>query len=210
MSERLNLIPAFHLLARKRARRVQTWLLGCGVYSLATVVVVIGMQVALAAEPGDLQRGLVDVSHMREKMQAQLDHLTGERTRLTQQYAAARAVGLQPDWSVALRLLGSGGAEGIVLTRLEMSPTVATDARGSLLAEVERYRIIVEGLAVSEQALAHMIRAVERVGPFSRVRREASAMEEFGDQEAVRFRLVCEIGQAARDEGSAAAGKGVK
>lgn len=196
MIARLNLIPKPHLLARRRARRVQTWLAACGVYALATVLVVIGMQVALAAEPADLERGLVDVSHMREKMQLQLDYLTAERKKLTQQYAAAKAVGVQPDWSTPLRLLGTGHEGGMVLTRLELSPIMPVEGRGTLLTEPQRYQIVVEGLAVSEPALAELVRSAERVGIFSRVRREASAIEEFAGQSAVRFRLVFEIGEA--------------
>lgn len=212
MIARLNLIPESHLLARRRTRRVQTWLAACGVYALATVLVVIGMQVALAAEPADLERGLLDVSHMREKMQLQLDYLTAERKKLTQQYAAAKAVGLQPDWSTPLRLLGAGSEGGMVLTRLELSPIMPPEGRATLLAEPQRYQIVVEGLAVSEPALAELVRSAERVGIFSRVRREASTIEEFAGKSAVRFRLVCEIGETptAASAGAGAAGAGAR
>ncbi len=195
MSARLNLIPEHHLLARRRARRVQTWLAACGLYGLAMVLVVIGVHVARVADSGTLEHGLLEVSHMRDKMQLQLNHLSTERKRLTDQYAAARAVGVQPDWSVPLRLLGADGADGIVLTRLEMAPVLGAGVRPSLLAEPERYQIVVGGLAVSETALARLIRSVERVGPFSRVRRDSSTIEDFAGKSAIRFRLICEIGE---------------
>ena len=207
MTARLNLVPASHLLARRRARRVQTWAAACGAYALVMVVLVVGVQVARVADSGDLQRGLMEVSHMREKMQLQLKHLTGERTELTQQYAAARAVGVQPDWSVPLRLLGAEGAEGIVLTRLEMAPVFAGAVRPTLLTEPQGYQVIVEGRAVSEATLADLIRSVERLGPFSRVRREASTMESFaGKDDAVRFRLVCEVGETKPPAAAGGAG----
>ena len=191
--ERMNLIPASHLLARRRTRRVHAWLVACAAYALLLTVGAIAVHVTLAAEPDRLEHGLTDISHMRDRMQMQLDDLQEERRELAERHAAAIAVGRQPDWSIALRLLAAGPADGIVLSRLELDSIVAGGDQRSLLAEPRQYRISIEGWAVSEPVLAELIRSIEKMGPFTRVRREASTYEKVAGRSVIRFHLLCEI-----------------
>ena len=210
----VNLVSAARRQARQRRQRIARWTGGVAIYALALIalwmgthVVWTGTQRSLASQ---LDQAEQRIDQTRQRMQELRPELAEARTTL----AASRAVGNQPDWSLLLSLLSKLLDERTVLTGVKLEPKTdgppmpghaddgPTDARFTAAGP---FVLRISGLGRSQSAVSDYVLRLEDTALFEQVTLIDTHPEPFRDQEAVGFRIRCQLGerQEATPDGAA-------
>ncbi|HEX7010239.1 MAG TPA: PilN domain-containing protein [Phycisphaeraceae bacterium] len=211
----VNLLPAWRRQARRQRRHLRRWLLACSLYAAALTLTWLG---AHWVWTGD-ERALAQTQSQLEADLKQVDESLAQlRPRLAQvqaTLAASRSVGGKPDWSILLNLLAQWLGEDMMLTACQLEPLDAgspvmpavpavpaapVPPTGSPAASVAssasapgRYRLRLQGLGRTQQAVSAYVLGLEQTGLFERVKLISTRKEPFGSGQAVGFELECQL-----------------
>lgn len=210
----INLIPAYHLLARRRRARIRVWASICGVYGLL-ILGTIGAFHVVYGKSGRVVAGeLARVVRELDQDSKTMASLQPELAELQLQLEASRAVAVQPDWSVLMALMGRLKGEATVLSRAtltpiqplnEPKPVVKTGAKsgGPTVATVLskkpepaarkslNFKIELTGLGRSQSDVSQYVLRLEETGLFQRVKLVETTLGKFNDAQVVSFRVEC-------------------
>lgn len=204
----VNLLPAWRRQARRQQRHLRRWLLACSLYASALTLTWLG---AHWVWTGD-ERALAQTQSQLEADLKQVDESLAQlRPRLAQvqaTLAASRSVGGKPDWSILLNLLAQWLGEDMMLTACQLEPldagspampaapvplTGSPAASAASASAPGRYRLRLEGLGRTQQAVSAYVLGLEQTGLFERVQLVSTRKEPFGSGQAVGFELECQL-----------------
>lgn len=213
----VNLLPPAYIHARLARRRCAWWSAATAVFGLLLAGAAVGLGISMQRDESDPapKIGLLE-GQIREKQRA-VEQAKAKSRALMTRLAAARAVGVHPDYSVLLGLL-AGLREGeITLASVAVATGVTTEAApgpGSTGArakakpkEVPHIELTLTGLAKSPTAVASFVLRLEKTGLFASVSLADTALApptEHRAVEATAFKVTARFTSASPDLTAAA------
>jgi len=192
----INLIPAAHLRARQRRRRVQWWIRGAAAYALVLTALYAVCQTVSGHGDRALAAELADADQQITATQSEMKSLLPKLTEAHHTLEASRAVVEQPDWSILLAMLAQTLDEQIVLQRCALGGPDAKTARQADTAGPGEYVLALSGVGRSQTDVSQFVLRLERSGLFQQVKLVQTAVTTFLAAPAVRFELACHFGDA--------------
>ena len=202
----VNLIPIYRVDARRRRTRGRRWVVACAAYA-ALLTIGYGMcEATWGGTDPQLASELQAASEKLEKSQSVLARLRPELAEGRARLNAARAVALQPDWSIVLAALAKSLGEEVVLSSCKLDTQTAAAPAPSPAAssadadkakkkpskpEPVRVVLSVNGFGRSQVAVSQFVLRLEQMKLFDRVKLIKTSREPFLGGEAVAFQLEC-------------------
>ncbi len=214
----INLIPRYRIEARQRRSRIRAWAWGCAGYAAVMVAacavaasVFGGGDRSTSGEMGRMERQLADTNRQLTLVRPEMDEARA-------QLDAGRAVTVQPDWGLLLKLLAQSRGDSVVLDRVALSPveapTVAEKieatkpaAGGNIaLAAAKKKRdaekrkplcveIQISGLARTQLDVSQFVLRLEQIKLFDQVKLLDTSRAAPGESAVISFRLQCSMAE---------------
>lgn len=204
----VNLLPPAYIHARLARRRCAGWSVATSVFGLLLACAAVGLGLGMQRDETDPapKIGLLE-GQIREKQRA-VEQAKAKSRALTTRLAAARAVGVHPDYSVLLGLL-AGLREGeITLASVAVASRVTTEALAAgprskaKPKETPHIELALTGLARSPAAVAAFVLRLEKTGLFASVSLTDTALApptEHRAVEATAFKVTARFTSGAPD-----------
>jgi len=155
-----DLMPQ-HRRAERRARtRARRWTAACIVYGLLALSGSAGARLVAVENYVSNDAALEVAKQRRAAAEREVTGLREIIRRTELSLERARAVGRHPDWSVLLELFDGLTGPDIMLSSIDIHPN---ETRGG-------FRVTVEGLGVSQSAVARFVVDLEQTGIFTEER----------------------------------------
>ena len=204
---RVNLIPAYRLQAKRRRRRLRFWIAAC-VACTVLLAALCGACYAVFTDDdlaltGELRETVERIGKSRAAIAAARSSLTRAEVKL----ASNRAVGNQPDWSILLASVATKLGDDIVLRQCHLGqgntetlqrPTrrrgpAPTRAAGNAGGEMLPRTLQLIGFGRSHQAVSQFVLRLEAIPIFKKVRVVRNSRQPFLADTAVAFTVACDI-----------------
>lgn len=207
----VNFIPRERRETAERRTRLRAWAVGATAYALLGAIVFAASGTAAVVEDPMVAEKLAQLPGEIEKSQGALADLQAQLAEAQASLDAARAVAMQPDWSVLLGLLAQSLGEEIVLTSCKLESEQATTDRPAgaqriapgakapeptapRTASSGRYTLLLSGLGRTQSSVSQFVLRLEELGLFERVTILKTNREMFGEHESIGFRLEAIVG----------------
>lgn len=201
----VNLIPIYHQQARGRRVYAMRWVGLCIGYALLVAAGGIGAQCLWGRGAGDVNHRLSVLQEQVTQDKSTMAALAPKLSQIQTTLAASRTVGVQPDWSVLLRLIAGLLDHKTVLSDCRLTP--ASEAgfpvmlgragrKKSSTGKAEGYVLQLKGLGEDQQAVAGYVLRLEKTGLFGKVTLVDTHKEPFfrGGESAIGFQIRCTLG----------------
>ncbi len=205
----INLLPAAYIAASIARRRLRTWTLASSAYA---VVLCLGALIAIAQRGSAGEQFEVQTSARQielESLGGKIRTVRQELSAISAELAAARAIGVHPDWSRLLDVLAAQRTDRVVLESVDLRTVNVTsdpkqaNAAGKPKAE-SKLMLELSGLARSLSDVSNYQLALESTKLFSRV-----ALVESGPRaksgaraiDATAFKISAELDGRSTEEG---------
>ena len=201
MSTAVNLIPRSRRAQRRRRICQRRWAAVGAAYTLA-VVAALPVCRSVWAGSGlgghDPVRVLDDQLHQLEQ---QIIDLGPTVQQEEQRLKAHQTILIKPDWSMLLAVLSESLGDRVVLERCRVRIPALNDQSATLGDEAdETTRVVLEGLGRSQHDVTGFVLRLEKTGVFSSVELVQTDRRWLVSQPAVRFNVVCDLGQPEQTE----------
>lgn len=203
----VNLLSPARRLARVRRRRISRWSAGLTLYVALLAGVWIAVHVGGSGADRTVAAELEAVRGEMEEARATIQALRPELVEARNVLAASRAVGNQPDWSLLLSVLAGLLDEQTVLSDFQIEPATGEPWRAGRARRADAkdtahgpYRLQLDGFGQSQRAVQRYVLRLEQTGLFEQVMLVDTRTASFGDDEAIAFRVTCQLGEPADSE----------
>lgn len=205
----VNLLPAAYIAASIARRRLRAWALASSAYA---VVLCLGSLIAIAQRGSAGEQFEVQTSARQielESLGGKIRTVRQELAAISAELAAARAIGVHPDWSRLLDVLATQRGDRVVLESVDLRTVSVTPdpkqggAAGTLKSD-SKLMLEVSGLARSLSDVSNYQLALESTKLFARV-----ALVESGPRtksgaraiDATAFKISAELDGRSTEEG---------
>lgn len=206
---RIDLTPNRCRAQARYRRRVRGWVVASICWAVLAGVACLISGLASSAEASEvLQQRL-------ERLRSQIDNTTSKTQQagraldeVRQRWEANRSVSDQPDWGVLLALLADARDTRVSLVACNLVPIMekrAGPAQASAantrqaVKVLAGYRLSLDGVATTQEALSRYLIELERVGVMSSVTLIESRLDKINGQAATAFRIECVMSPAGGD-----------
>ena len=202
---RVNLIPAYRIQAKKRRLRIGTWAVACTACTLLLLAVCGVCYAVLGRDDRGLDEELRAVAGKIRASKAAIGAARLQLHSAEAELAANRAVGSQPDWSILLAWVSDKLGEDIVLRECRLGDRAARPfgrprpseqlPRGSPIPGPDgaEYALTLIGYGRSLPAVSQFALRLERSQLFPKVRLIRNTREPFLADNAVAFEIACSL-----------------
>lgn len=214
----INLIPQHRIEARRRRVRVRAWAWICAGYASVLVVGCAMAMVMFGSKDRVTSGELARLTRQVTDQSRQLALVQPEMNEAMAQLDASRAVTVQPDWGLLLKLLAHSRGDSVVLDRVALSPVeppghqkldeakpvapgniaLASAAkakanRDTVARKPLHVEIQISGLAKSQLDVSAFVLRLEQQKLFDHVKLLATSRVSSSEASAVTFRLQCSM-----------------